>query len=258
MSLRLLNAATATNSPPANTNATGSMTAVSGANLVDGETFTIRKGGIVVTFEFDSNSAYTANNVPVVFAGGDTSTTVAAAICTAINSVASLLILATNVAAAITLTATVPGSLGDSSLTETVANATFAVVDMTGGKFVGFSLQGNQAGVSQAYWHKWWDSGVISLQSTAGSATMTFQGRIWVMEPLTNKWHPMGIGNATDPVAKRGYLNDGNTIAEDGADTITHTQPVQGLSAFSRIYLEVVSIGGTSTAITAWLHPRAV
>lgn len=259
MSVRLLNAATATNGPPSNTLASGTITAVAGASLVDGETFTIfNRRGVKVTFEFDSNSSYTAGNVPVVFAGGDTNAQVATAIAAAISGVASLGLSAAAVGAVVTSTARQPGAGWNAGVTETVVNGTFAVTDITGGLLAGISLHGAQPGVANAYWLKPWDAGEISGQSVAGSAVMTFQGRVWVMDPLTFGWHPAGIGDSTNPVATRGYLNDGNTIAEDGADTITFTQPISGLTAFSRIYLEVVSIAGTATAITAWLHPRAV
>jgi hypothetical protein len=259
MSLRLLNAATATNAPPSNTLASGTITAVSGASLVDGETFTIQsRNGATVTFEFDSNSSYTARRVPVVFAGGDTNAQVATAIATAISGVASLGLSASAVGATVTMTARLPGPEWNAGLTETVANGTFAVTDVVNGAYAGFALQGSQPGVTNGYWQKVWDAGVISGQSVAGSGVMTFQGRVWLMDSLTKAWHPAGIGTSAAPVADRGKLNDGNTQAEDGADTITFTEPINGLSAFERIYLEVTTIAGTSTAITAWLHPRAV
>jgi hypothetical protein len=157
----------------------------------------------------------------------------------------------------VTITASRPGDSWNAGVTETVANGTFAVTDITGGAFAGVALHASQPGVSQAYWLKAWDDGEISGVNTAGSGVMTFQGRVWLMDNLTDAWHPAGIGDSTNPVATRGYLNDGNTIAEDGADVITFTQPISGLTAFKRIYLEVVTITGTSTAITAWLHPRA-
>jgi hypothetical protein len=260
MSIRLANAATATNGPPANVLASGTITAVAGSSLVDGETFTIfNRRGIKVTFEFDSNSSYTAGNVPVVFAGGDTNAQVATAIATAISGVASLGLSAAAVGAVVTSTARQPGAGWNAGVTETVANGTFAVTDITGGSLAGISLHGSQPGVPNAYWLKPWDSGEISGQSVAGSGVMTYQGRVWLMDPLTFGWHPAGIGTAAVPVADRGKLNDGNTIAEDGADNITFTQPINGLSAYGRIYLEHLTFGaGVATAMTVWLHPRAV
>lgn len=260
MSVRLLNAATATNGPPSNTLASGTITAVAGSALVDGETFTIfNRRGVKVTFEFDSNSSYTAGNVPVVFAGGDTNAQVATAIAAAISGVASLGLSAIGAGATVTSTARLPGAGWNAGVTETVANGTFAVTDITGGALAGVSLHGAQPGVPNAYWLKPWDSGLISGQSVAGSGVMTFMGRIWLMNPITYAWAPAGIGTSAAPVADRGKVNDGNLIAEDGADNITFTQPINGLSGYGRIHFEVTATpGGVATAVTVWLHPRAV
>lgn len=104
------------------------------------------------------------------------------------------------------------------------------------------------------YYNQVKDAAVLSLRSTAGSGTMEVMCRLWGWHPAT-LWTPMGIG---DPVADRGLINDGVTVAEDGADTLVHSQPVSGLSACTRVYLQVTAIGGTGTAITAWLTERAI
>ena len=67
---------------------------------------------------------------------------------------------------------------------------------------------------------------------------------------VTDRWHPLGQ-DATESL--RGLLNAKSAIDEDGADVITHAEPITGLSAFHRIYLEITVISGTGTAITAWL-----
>lgn len=79
---------------------------------------------------------------------------------------------------------------------------------------------------------------------------MTVTLRVWCYSPLTAAWHPLG-SNATE--ATRGVLNDGNAIDEDGSDNLVHAEPITGLGAFTRIYLEITAIGGTSTAVSAWL-----
>ena len=79
---------------------------------------------------------------------------------------------------------------------------------------------------------------------------MTVTLRVWCYSPLTTVWHPLG-SNATE--ATRGVLNGGNAIDEDGADTLVHAEPITGLGAFTRIYLEVTAIGGTNTAVSSWL-----
>jgi len=253
MSLLLLNAATATNSPPSNTAATGTITAVAGADLVDGETFTIKsRRGITVTFEFDSNSSFTAGRVPIVFGGGDTSTQVATAIAAAISGAASLGLSAVGAVATVTSTARLPGPEWNAGVTETVANGTFAVTDITGGALAGFALQGSQPGQPQRYWQKVWDAAVISVKG-AGTGALTYQGKAWLMDPITFAWAPAGIAVLS---ADRGLLNDGNTIT--GTTTLSHTQPLHALSAAGRIYLETTIITGTNMTVSATLEPRAV
>lgn len=253
MSLLLLNGATAVNSAPSNTAATGTITAVAGSALVDGETFTITsRRGARVTFEFDSNSSYTAGNVQVAFTAGDTNATVATAIAAAISGVASLGLSSAAVGATVTNTARLPGPEWNAGLTETVANGTFAVTDVTGGLLAGFALQGSQPGQVQRYWQKVWDTGVISVNG-AGTGALTYQGKVWLMDPITFVWAPAGI-SAT--IADRGLLNDGTTIT--GTTTLVHTEMIEGLSAKGRIYLETTVITGTNMTVSATLEPRAV
>lgn len=71
--------------------AVGSITAIAGALLNDGETFTIDDGvNPAVTFEFDSGGGVTPGNVPVPFTPADTDLVVAANIRSAINTAANL------------------------------------------------------------------------------------------------------------------------------------------------------------------------
>lgn len=68
--------------------AVGSITAVIGSLLVDGEAFTLNDGfNPAKTFEFDNNSTTLPGNIPVVFNASMTVTQVATAILNAINSV---------------------------------------------------------------------------------------------------------------------------------------------------------------------------
>jgi hypothetical protein len=94
--------------------------------------------------------------------------------------------------------------------------------------------------------------GTIFIASTAGSGTMTVTLRLWGYDATANAWAPLGTGTA----ALKGILNGGVAIAEDstiGADVLRHTEVVGSLWAFDRIYLEITAIGGTATAISAWL-----
>lgn len=87
------------------------------------------------------------------------------------------------------------------------------------------------------------------IWSTAGSGTMTCTLRLWAYHPTPAKWFPLGLGAA----GSKGTLNLGSTIDETAADTIAHAEPIQYLGPFSRVYVEIVAIGGTSTAVSCSL-----
>jgi len=119
---------------PAAVAATGSFTSVTGANLNDGETFTISDGiHTPVVFEFDSNSTVTPGYVAVVFTGGDSANAVAITMRTAINGAANLDVTAGGSGTTVSLTNDVKGSQGNVGLAETVANAGFVFTGMSGG-----------------------------------------------------------------------------------------------------------------------------
>lgn len=112
----------------------------------------------------------------------------------------------------------------------------------------GHSLRHRQTG-GQGYW-RGKNDGVLLIKSTAGSGTMTATFRVWCYSPLTAAWHALG-SNSTE--ASRGLLNTASAVDEDGTDNIHHAEPITGLGAFTRIYLEITTIGGTSTAVSAYL-----
>lgn len=102
----------------------------------------------------------------------------------------------------------------------------------------GFALNGHTPGTGQYYWLKVWDAGEIMVNAS-GTGALTFQGIIWLYSNVAGCWMPAGISST---VADRGKLNDGTTIT--GTTTLTHTQPIQALSAFERIAFQIT----TSTA----------
>lgn len=93
----------------------------------------------------------------------------------------------------------------------------------------------------------------LLVASTAGSGTMTVTIRLWGYNLTTAVWHPLGPGTAAAPDAARGVINAGNAIGEVAADKIQHAEIVDNLNAFAKIYAEISAIGGTSTAVSAWL-----
>lgn len=118
------------------------------------------------------------------------------------------------------------------------------------GATAGFSLKGRTPGKPQANTWNHRNSGAIVVKNTAGSGTMTVTLRLWGYNAQSATWHPLG-SDATESL--RGVLNAKSAIDEDGSDVITHAEPVTGLAAFVRVYLEVTAISGTATAVSAWL-----
>lgn len=116
------------------------------------------------------------------------------------------------------------------------------------GASAGVSLRHRQIG-GEGFW-RGKNDGVILIKSTAGSGTMTATFRVWCYSPLTAAWHPLG-SNSTESL--RGVLNAQSAVDEDGADNLTHAEPITGLAAFTRIYIEITAISGTSTAVSCWL-----
>ena len=70
----------------ANDNQGDSIQALSGSQLVDGQTFKISDATQTFTFELDSNNKITSGNIRVPFTAADSASTVAASIANAINS----------------------------------------------------------------------------------------------------------------------------------------------------------------------------
>lgn len=92
-------------------------------------------------------------------------------------------------------------------------------------------------------------SAVLQIVSTAGSGVMTAVFRLWG-RAVNGTWVPLGPG--TDDTTK-GRINLETAVDETTADALVHSETIINFVGFSRLYLELVSIGGTSTSVTAWL-----
>lgn len=87
----------------------------------------------------------------------------------------------------------------------------------------------------------------IGIKSTAGSATMTVTLRVWYRFGSTIGWM---VGKAIE--ASSATPQTAVAIGETTADAIAYTESVEYPSAADRVYLEIVAIGGTSTAVTGY------
>jgi hypothetical protein len=97
----------------------------------------------------------------------------------------------------------------------------------------------------------------LVVMSTAGSATMSITLKLWgefgtLGSIASGAWAPLGIGGDTT----KGIINGGSAIGETASDVIRHAEPISWPAHCQRLYLEITAIGGTSTAVTAWLVAR--
>ena len=85
----------------------------------------------------------------------------------------------------------------------------------------------------------------VGVASTAGSGTMTVACRVWMR--AAGVWFVAKAlaASATAP-------QTAGTIAETGADTIAWSEVVDLVNGADRLYLEIVAIAGTLTAVTGY------
>jgi hypothetical protein len=113
------------------------------------------------------------------------------------------------------------------------------------------------------------DRCLVSVFSTAGTGVLTATIRLWGYATFVDsggtalsKWLPVWVNDAAQPDAvtdaKRGVLHAGVAIGEldAGDDFISFSQEVAGLRHFTRLYAQVVAIGGTNTAVDVWVTDR--
>ena len=131
-----------------NTPATGDITAVAKAAIVDGEFFTIDD----TEFEFDAAAnGVAAGRVAIDISADTTDIEVADSMRTAINGATSLGITAGGSTAVVTLTADLAGTAYNYAVTEAVSDAGFLVTAMTGGNRtadISWQEYGHEVGVS--------------------------------------------------------------------------------------------------------------
>lgn len=117
----------------------------------------------------------------------------------------------------------------------------------------GFSLRPDRSDSTQKLGAGTFSDAVLFLKSTAGSGTMTVTVKLWVYNDFAAAWAPLGT-HATD--ATRGRINEGNAIGEVDTDSLRHTERVNALEHYDRVYAQVTAIGGTATAVDLWLLAR--
>lgn len=255
--VQLLTAATATNGVPAAVRATCAITTDTKANLAAGDKFVLidAEGG-ACSFVFSKAAGdYTDTGVGGPREKVDISSAVSAddvrdAIITAVNASAYVLITASSGGAGtVTLTQDRYGTAGNTTTSKTSSSGTFAITSFTSGALAGVDIRSLHYDRAMA---RPLDKMGIIVRSTAGSAVMTVTLKLWGFRMDVGAWVPVG-SSTTD--ANRGLLNAATAIGELAApgDTLAYSDMVDGLYIFDRAYLEITAIGGTSTAVSAWL-----
>ena len=85
----------------------------------------------------------------------------------------------------------------------------------------------------------------VGAKSTAGSGTMTVTLRVWGRAGAV--WFRL-----KDLAASSAAPSTVVAIAETSADAIQYSEEVSGIASCERLYLEIVAIAGTLTAVTGY------
>lgn len=259
MQLQILNSAIAANNPPVAAKATATITTVAVANILEGENFAIQDAdGQSCVFVFTKTAGvyvdrgFGGPRHPVSLVGAVTADDVRDRIITAVNECAHVQITATSGGAAtVTLTQDrfAAPLQANTATVENVVNAGFVITAFSGGTLSGTDirrLRGSRDDHTPA------DKMSLILRSTAGSGVMTVSAKMWGFNLGVGMWTPLGPA-ATD--ANRGAINGAVAIGELAApaDLLEFSDLIDGLFAMDYAYLEITAIGGTATAVSAWL-----
>lgn len=232
------------------------MTTVAFANIVDGETFALTDAdGSSCVFVFQKTTTYTDRGYggprhPVNISAAVTDDNVRDVVITAVNECAHVQITASSGGTAtVTLTQDRYGAAGNTKTAESVANGTFALGNFASGALPGVDIKPLRFDRPTSLPS---DKMVVILRSTAGSGTMTVTARLWGFRADVGTWVPIGSSATAD---NRGVINLASAIAETTApaDQLRYADVVDAMWAFERAYLEITAIGGTATAVSAWL-----
>lgn len=135
-------------------------------------------------------------------------------------------------------------------------NAATATNSPPSGATAGFPLRKGDGQILSNGFGEDVNEAVFALVSTAGSATMTCTIRLWGYAADSAAWHPMGPQPTGGTDASRGEVNNATAIGEIASDVLSYSEVVRGFKHFDRVYAEIVAIGGTNTAVSAWLISR--
>lgn len=136
-------------------------------------------------------------------------------------------------------------ALGD--VTNTIADESF-IVELLASVTAANGIPTGTAGIdlnAQRRIKKIPDKIRVGCVSTAGSGTMTVTLRVWGRAGTL--WFRLKDLNASSAAPHTAVA-----IPETSADSIKYSEEVSGVSGCDRLFLEVVAIAGTATAVTGY------
>jgi hypothetical protein len=207
--------------------AMGQIMAVAGSQLIAGETFTIGDGLTTArVFEFDFGGGVTPGNVAVAVTVGMTRYDVRDAIISAINGIHGVtdfyIVASIGGGEVVTLQNRQPGTIGNISITETVADAGFLVAGMAGGTglvqncrpvyFTGATSNNRCHFLADD------DSIMLLLDPGADGSYRGFYAGVWTPRTSLVTTHPFAVLSGDLPVSEAWLGGDVNGDAATGTD----------------------------------------
>lgn len=137
-------------------------------------------------------------------------------------------------------------ALGD--ITQTVDGQAF-LVELLASVTAANGKPTANAGISTSLLRQWGQAPSrvrVAFASTAGSGTMTVTGTVW--GKAGGIWFILKALNASSAAPHTAVA-----IPESAADVINFSDIVEDIAGCDRLFLEVVAIAGTSTAVTGYV-----
>jgi hypothetical protein len=133
-------------------------------------------------------------------------------------------------------------------VTDTIAGESFVVELLASATAANGIPSGASAGIDVSLLRKLGklpDSIRVGVNSTVGSGTMTVTLRVWGRAGAV--WFRLKDLNASSAAPHTAVA-----IAETSADSIKYSEVVDCISGCERLFLEIVAIAGTLTAVTGY------
>lgn len=134
------------------------------------------------------------------------------------------------------------------TVTDTIAGESFVVELLASATAANGIPSGASAGIDCSLLRKLGkqpDTIRVGVNSTVGSGTMTVTLRLWGRAGTV--WFRLKDLNASSAAPHTAVA-----IAETSADSIKYSEVVESVGGCERLYLEIIAIAGTLTAVTGY------